>query len=79
MKYFIERYQTVLTFSSSVSDQIFDELVAYQLMERGDIPLPVWECDQQKLDESNPDDEVFLRMDVIWSFLSKMKTGDGVT
>ena len=74
IEYFIERYSSVLGFSSSEQNAVFDEFVEYVLLEERDIPQSVWESAKESLEDEK---QTFVRMDVIWAFLSSMKTPDG--
>lgn len=54
-----------------ISDSVFDEFVDYQLLEKEEIPQSVWDSAKEG-DNSAP----YTRVDVIWGFISTMKTGD---
>ena len=43
VEYLIERYNAILAFTSSESDQIFDEFVSYHLLTNEDIPISIWD------------------------------------
>ena len=74
VEYFMQRYYETLGLTAD--DEIFDEFVTYQLLNSEDIPKSVWDSAKEAVD-SNSDQQPFVRMDVIWAFLSDMKTGDG--
>ena len=77
VEHFMQCYQSMLALGPSIGDQVFDEFVGFQLLEDGDIPQSVWESATELLEENSPKDQAFVRMDVIWAFLSSMKAGDG--
>ena len=85
VNYFVEKYATLLKFSPQQLDQLYDEFIKYQLLSPEDIPVHVWSTAkqmQQELDEITDEQQqssVHTRMDVIWAFLSKMKSPDGCT
>ena len=76
VEYFMERYNGILHFTTSDSDQVFDEFVSYQLLAHDDVPEDVWDSANEMV-ENDSGKQPFVRMDVIWAFLSTMKTGDG--
>lgn len=76
VEYFIERYHGFLCLSAGDSDEIFDEFVSYQLLKKEDIPKDVWDSAVEE-SESSSGKQSFVRMDVIWAYLSALKTGDG--
>ena len=51
-----------------------EELIEYQLLRDTDVPQIVW--DDAKVYEEDAE-HCHYRMDVIWNFLSTMKSGDG--
>ena len=79
VEYFMTRYIEVLAFDLKQVDKVYDEFVAYQMLEKSDIPESVWElANERSKDEDDEDDEghVHVRMDVIWAYLSRMRTDD---
>lgn len=68
----MEKYSSVLAFSRAKVDRVFDEFVEYSLLEDSSFPQSVWDSAKKTVE-----DETFIRMDVIWVFLSNMKTPDG--
>ena len=68
----MEKYSSVLAFSRAEVDRVFDEFVEYSLLEDSSIPQSVWDSAKETVE-----DETFIHMDVIWAFLSNMKTPDG--
>ena len=70
----MDRYQSVLGFSSNVSNRVFDEFVEYQLLDHDDVPQSLWETAKERIEGS--DESVFGRMDVLWGYLGSVKTGD---
>lgn len=70
------RFSTLLPFSSSSESLLLsEEFVEYQLLNNTDVPQAVW--DQAKVYEEDGTDHYHYRMDIIWNFLSEMKSGDG--
>ena len=77
VEYFIARYQSILSFDDMDMDGIFDEFVEYQLLEQSDIPQHVWQSAKEKREGDESEESTFIRMDVVWAFLSSATTGDG--
>lgn len=70
---FYYRFSEILTFTShSELTELGQEFVDYQLLNDDDIPQMIW--DKAKVGE---DEDKHYRMDVIWHYLSTMKSGDG--
>lgn len=69
VEYFVQRYHDIP--SIDISENVFDEFVEYQLLEKEDIPQSVWDSAKEG-DDSAP----YTRMDVIWGYIGSMKTGD---
>ena len=76
VEYFIAHYQNILSFDDVDIDGIFDEFVEYQLLEESDIPQHVWQS-ATKSEGDESEESTFIRMDVVWAFLSNASTGDG--
>ena len=76
VEYIIDHYQNVLSVNDVDIDQIFDEFVEYQLFEQSDIPHHVWQSAKEMSEGGESEESTFIRMDVIWAFLSKASTGD---
>lgn len=76
--YFLERFSTSLSLSPTDHDELFDEFAEYQLLNNDDIPETVWVAARERvyIEDSTPTDQIFVRMDVIWEFISSMKTPD---
>lgn len=82
VEFFMRRYERAIAFDETMMDKVFDEFVAYQLLTEEDIPQSIWESATEKLEDAEVDsseDLAFVRMDVVWGFLSTLKTGDGCT
>lgn len=77
IEYFMEHYSDVLAFSGPEQNALFDEFVDFMLLEEKDIPQSVWESAKESLEDDSEGKQTFIRMDVIWAFLSLMKTPDG--
>jgi len=70
----MEHYSDVLAFSGPEQNALFDEFVDFMLLEEKDIPQSVWESAKESLEDDSEGKQTFIRMDVIWAFLSLMKT-----
>ena len=78
VEYFMEHYSNVLALSPTENDIVFDEFVAYKLLEHKDIPQCVWDAaTEQVQDDELQEVKVFVRMDVIWAYIGTMKNDDG--
>ena len=76
---FLRAIFSFLSLSDTDRDKNFDEFADYQLLNDGDITETVWALAREKRytgDGGTPTDEVFVRMDVIWAFLSSTTTPD---
>ena len=51
----------------------------YQLLEEENIPQSVWESAKEYLEDDLEGKQIFIRMDVVWAFLSSMKTSNCCT
>lgn len=71
------KYSDVEYFMEKYSFTVYDEFVEYVLLEDNDIPQAVWESAMESLEDDLEGKQTFIRMDVIWGFISLMKTPDG--
>ena len=71
------RFSQVLPFTShSELASLAQEFVDYQLLNDEDVPQMIW--DKAKVGSSSDENEdEHYRMDIIWQYLSTLKSGDG--
>ena len=73
---YVNRFCQVLPFTSqSELTKVAEEFVDYQLLTDEDIPQIIWT--KAKVEPNQEDGDEYHRMDVIWQYLSTMKSGDG--
>ena len=80
VEYFANRYSAILKFTPKELDALFDEFADYQLLESADISGDIWKAARAHYQVEEGDEErkeAFPRIDVIWAFLTKMKSADG--
>ena len=80
VEYFANRYSAFLKFTPKELDALFDEFADYQLLESADISGDIWKAARAHYQVEEGDEErkeAFPRIDVIWAFLTKMKSADG--
>lgn len=76
IEYFMRHYERAIVFDATVMDEVFDKFVVCQLFTKEDIPQSVWESAIEKLEEESSEDLVFVRIDIVWDYLSTVKTGN---
>lgn len=70
------RFSHLLPFSSgSELTKLNEEFVDYQLLDDGIIPQSIWDKATVLINEESGEKK--YRMDVIWHYLSNMRSGDG--
>ena len=78
----MRRCERAIAFDATMMDKVVYEFIAYQLLTEEDLPQSVWESATEKLENvevNSSEDLASVRMDVVWGFLSTIKTGDGCT
>ena len=74
VEYFTSHFRSHFKFSPADLNKMQEEFVDLQLLSRSDIPQRVWE-EAKVVDEDEKTH--YHRMDVIWAYLSQMKTVEG--
>ena len=74
----IPRYQDILHFDPAEFDSLYDEFVAYQLLQDSDIPEKVINQATVVSEYSEGNTVNRLRMDIIWGHLSEDKASSGM-
>ena len=79
VEYFVGRFSSLLPFSSDPTkmNQLGDEYVSYQLLEKGDVPADVWENATIYPEESSSLKPSIYSMDLIWAHLATKTNVDG--
>lgn len=76
VEYFVNRFNHLLPYSSQNEHaKLEEEFVDYQLLKDEDIPHNVWHEATVVVNEE--DGHKYYRMDLIWNYLSSMKSFDG--
>ena len=75
VEFFCDRCSGLLSFDSIQMNQLQEEFVAYQLLDRPDIPRTVWE--EAIVYVKGKDGTKHYRMDSIWGQIATLKNIDG--
>ena len=74
VEYFASRFDSQFKYSTRDLSDLQEEFVDLQFMPKADIPQRIWkEAEVQDHDSGN----CHYRMDVVWAYLSQLKTADG--
>ena len=78
VEYFVKRYQDILHFDPAKFDSLYDEFVAYHLLQDSDIPKKVINEAAVVSEDSGGNQVTRVGMDIIWGNLSEDKASCGI-